>query len=95
MILTMLCYHIKLIIYICVPFCFTGGTLKIYAHTVFPEVPYKTLLVSVDETCDEIIQESLEKFGKEKANPKEYVLVKVRIVSISLFSAKNVYHELL
>ena len=78
----MLCYHTKL--YVCVPFCLTGGTLKIYAHTVFPEVPYKTLLVSVDETCDEIIQESLEKFGKEKANPKEYVLVKVRMVSICL-----------
>ena len=60
-------------------FYFAGGTLKIYAHTVFPEVPYKTLLVSVDDTCDEIIQESLEKFGKEKANPKDYVLVKVRI----------------
>ncbi|XP_072037063.1 LOW QUALITY PROTEIN: uncharacterized protein [Amphiura filiformis] len=55
----------------------SGGTLKIYAHSVFPEVPYKTLLVSVDETCDEIIMESLEKFGKEKANPDEYVLVKV------------------
>ena len=52
--------------------------MKIYAHSVFPEVPYKTLLVSVDDTCDEIIRESLDKFGKEKAVVSDYVLVKVR-----------------
>ncbi|XP_022089801.1 afadin-like isoform X2 [Acanthaster planci] len=55
----------------------SGGALKIYAHSLFPEVPYKTLLVDVDRTSDTIVKEALEKFGKPKENPQDFCLVKV------------------
>ncbi|XP_071801654.1 uncharacterized protein [Asterias amurensis] len=55
----------------------SGGALKIYAHTLFPEVPYKTLLVDVSRTSDSIVKEALEKFGKPKEDPVEFCLVKV------------------
>ena len=52
--------------------------MKIYAHTLFPEVPYKTLLVDVSRPSDSIVKEALEKFGKPKEDPLEFCLVKVR-----------------
>nr|XP_054753756.1 afadin-like [Lytechinus pictus] len=55
----------------------SGGAFKVYAHTTFPEVPYKTLLISINTNASEIVRESLDKFGAMKANPADYCLAKV------------------
>lgn len=54
-----------------------GGAFKVFAHTTFPEVPYKTLLISINTNAAEIVRESLEKFGAQKANPADFCLAKV------------------
>lgn len=56
-----------------------GGTLKIFATTLKPEIPYKTLLVSVDDTTTHVIKEALIKYQMEKDDPEEYCLVMVNI----------------
>lgn len=56
-----------------------GGTLKIFATTLKPEIPYKTLLVSVDDTTGHVIKEALVKYQMEKENPEEYCLIMVNI----------------
>jgi len=56
-----------------------GGTLKIFATTLKPEIPYKTLLVSVDDVTTHVIKEALVKYQMEKENPEDYCLVMVNI----------------
>ncbi|TPP59576.1 Afadin [Fasciola gigantica] len=52
-----------------------GGTLKIYGGQICPEVPYKTLLLSVSDTVADVIRQSLDKYGFEEADPDAYCLV--------------------
>ncbi|XP_015773177.1 PREDICTED: afadin-like [Acropora digitifera] len=57
----------------------SGGTLKIFAETLKPEIPYKTLLVSMRDPTTYVVKEALEKYKMEKENPEEYCLVMVNI----------------
>lgn len=56
-----------------------GGTLKIYGNSVNPDVPYKTLLLSVTDTVEHVVRETLEKYGKEKDDPDKFCLVQVKV----------------
>ena len=56
----------------------SGGTLKIYGHLVNPDVPYKTLLLSVSDSAAHVVRETLEKYGMDKENPDSFCLVEVR-----------------
>ncbi|KAK3747774.1 hypothetical protein QZH41_008799 [Actinostola sp. cb2023] len=56
-----------------------GGTLKIFATTLKPEIPYKTLLVSVDDSTTYVIKEALIKYQMEIEDPEEYCLIMVNI----------------
>uniref|UniRef100_A0A7N6BIM1 Afadin, adherens junction formation factor a n=1 Tax=Anabas testudineus TaxID=64144 RepID=A0A7N6BIM1_ANATE len=53
----------------------SGGTLRIYADSLKPNIPYKTILLSTRDTADFAVVEALEKYGLEKENPREYSLV--------------------
>ncbi|KAJ8027229.1 Afadin [Holothuria leucospilota] len=55
----------------------SGGVLKVYAHTVFPEANYKTILVPFTTPASLIVKQSLENFGHPNENPNEYCLVRV------------------
>lgn len=55
----------------------SGGTLKIYGHLVNPDVPYKTLLLSVSDNAAHVVRETLEKYGMDKENPDAFCLVEV------------------
>lgn len=57
----------------------SGGTLKIFAETLKPEIPYKTLLVSMRDPTTHVVKEALEKYQMEKENPDDYCLVMVNI----------------
>ncbi|CAH1226764.1 PPP1R9A [Branchiostoma lanceolatum] len=57
----------------------SGGTLKVYAETIKPEVPYKTLLLSTNDTAAFVVKESLEKYGLDKEDPLDYCLVQVQL----------------
>ncbi|XP_014344840.1 afadin isoform X3 [Latimeria chalumnae] len=55
----------------------SGGTLRIYADSLKPNIPYKTILLSTTDTTDFAVAEALEKYGLEKENPKDYCIARV------------------
>nr|XP_006813997.1 PREDICTED: afadin [Saccoglossus kowalevskii] len=55
----------------------SGGMLKVYGETLFPDVPYKTILVAIDDDAGYIVQEALDKYGRDEENASDYCLVKV------------------
>ncbi|XP_054604065.2 afadin isoform X21 [Nothobranchius furzeri] len=54
----------------------SGGTLRIYADSLRPNIPYKTILLSTRDTADFAVVEALEKYGLEKENPREYCIAR-------------------
>lgn len=56
---------------------FSGGTLRIYADSLKPNIPYKTILLSTTDPAEFAVAEALEKYGLEKENPKEYCIARV------------------
>ncbi|XP_047243807.1 afadin isoform X11 [Girardinichthys multiradiatus] len=54
----------------------SGGTLKIYADSLKPNIPYKTILLSTRDTADFAVVEALEKYGLEKEYPREYCIAR-------------------
>lgn len=60
-----------------------GGTLRIYADSLKPNIPYKTILLSTRDTADFAVVEALEKYGLEKENPREYCIARVNIFSVT------------
>lgn len=58
----------------------TGGTLKIYGESLCRDVPYKTLLLSIRDTAQQVVREMLVKYGLEKEDPHNYCLVQVSSV---------------
>jgi afadin len=58
----------------------TGGTLKIYGESLCSDVPYKTLLLSVRDSAQQVVKEMLAKYGLDReTDPHNYCLVQVRI----------------
>ncbi|XP_069688876.1 afadin isoform X3 [Periplaneta americana] len=56
----------------------TGGTLKIYGESLCRDVPYKTLLLSVRDTAQQVVKEMLTKYGLDReTDPHNYCLVQV------------------
>ncbi|XP_045765016.1 afadin isoform X5 [Maniola jurtina] len=55
----------------------TGGTLKIYGSSLCPDVPYKTLLLSVGDTAAGVVREMLDKYGLSRHDPHHYCIVQV------------------
>ncbi|MFT7803001.1 afadin isoform X1 [Arapaima gigas] len=55
----------------------SGGTLRIYADSLKPNIPYKTILLSTTDTADFAVAEALEKYGLEKENPRDYCIARV------------------
>ncbi|XP_034525359.1 afadin isoform X16 [Ailuropoda melanoleuca] len=57
----------------------SGGTLRIYADSLKPNIPYKTILLSTTDPAEFAVAEALEKYGLEKENPKEYCIARVML----------------
>ncbi|XP_069463517.1 afadin isoform X4 [Ambystoma mexicanum] len=55
----------------------SGGTLRIYADSLKPNIPYKTILLSTTDTADFAAAAALEKYGLEKENPMEFCIAQV------------------
>uniref|UniRef100_A0A3B3SZG0 Afadin, adherens junction formation factor n=1 Tax=Paramormyrops kingsleyae TaxID=1676925 RepID=A0A3B3SZG0_9TELE len=55
----------------------SGGTLRIYADSLKPNIPYKTILLSTTDMADFAVAEALEKYGLEKENPRDYCIARV------------------
>ena len=58
----------------------TGGTLKIYGEALCKDVPYKTLLLSIQDSAAYVVEEMLEKYGKHRREAARFCLVQVIIV---------------
>ncbi|KAJ8009047.1 hypothetical protein DPEC_G00084780 [Dallia pectoralis] len=54
----------------------SGGTLRIYADSLKPNIPYKTILLSTTDMADFAVVEALEKYGLEKENPRDYCIAR-------------------
>ncbi|XP_078504966.1 afadin isoform X3 [Lissotriton helveticus] len=52
----------------------SGGTLRIYADSLKPNIPYKTILLSTTDTSDFAVIAALEKYGFEKENHTEFCI---------------------
>ncbi|KAJ8353324.1 hypothetical protein SKAU_G00208910 [Synaphobranchus kaupii] len=52
----------------------SGGMLRIYADSLKPNIPYKTILLSTTDMADFAVTEALEKYGLERENPREYCI---------------------
>ncbi|XP_051954305.1 afadin-like isoform X9 [Xyrauchen texanus] len=55
----------------------SGGTLRIYADSLKPNIPYKTILLSTSDMADFAVAEALEKYGLDKENPRDYCIAQV------------------
>ena len=55
-------------------------TLRVYADSLLPNGPCKSLLISAHDTCSEVVKSSLEKYGITE-DPSEFCLVQVVIPS--------------
>ena len=53
----------------------TGGTLKIYGESLCKDVPYKTLLLSVVDNAQYVVEEMLEKYGRPRQQAPNFCLV--------------------
>ena len=53
----------------------TGGTLKIYGEALCKDVPYKTLLLSVNDSAAFVVEEMLDKYGIDKKESHLFCLV--------------------
>lgn len=51
--------------------------MRIYADSLKPNIPYKTILLSTRDTADFAVVEALEKYGLEKENPREFCIARV------------------
>lgn len=65
-----------------------GGTLKVYGETLKPDIPYKTLLMSNQDTAAFAVKETLEKYGLPNEEPENYCLVQVNICFSYLVCAR-------
>jgi len=55
----------------------TGGTLRIYGEALCKDVPYKTLLLAVNDTAAYVVKEMLVKYAMTDQDPSNYCLVQV------------------
>uniref|UniRef100_A0A4W6EU06 Afadin, adherens junction formation factor n=1 Tax=Lates calcarifer TaxID=8187 RepID=A0A4W6EU06_LATCA len=67
----------------------SGGTLRIYADSLKPNIPYKTILLSTRDTADFAVVEALEKYGLEKENPREYCIARVTTLILTTQDDKS------
>ena len=54
-----------------------GGLLKVHGDSLNPDVPYKSLLLSVTDTAAYVVKEMLDKYGLTRINPTDFCLVQV------------------
>ena len=66
----------------------SGGTLRVYAGSLVPEEPYKTLLVSNKANTSQVIKLALDKYGILHENPSDYCLVQM---TVPLTASRNVH----
>jgi afadin len=59
--------------------------LRIYADSLKPNIPYKTILLSTTDPADFAVAEALEKYGLEKENPKDFCIARVRSFQVRSF----------
>lgn len=52
---------------------------QIYGESLRPDVPYKTLLLSVRDNALSVVREMLDKYGLYKEDPNNYCLIQVLI----------------
>lgn len=59
--------------------------LQIYGESLRPDVPYKTLLLSVRDNALAVVREMLDKYGLHKEDPSNYCLMQVGGASVRHF----------
>ncbi|XP_075909373.1 afadin isoform X2 [Petromyzon marinus] len=55
----------------------SGGMLRVFADSLRPTIPYKTLLVSLSDPAEFVVREVLDKYGLEREDPANYCLARL------------------
>ena len=53
--------------------------MKIYGDSINSDIPYKTLLLSVNDTTEKVLAETLDKYGLAQEDHRFYLLVQQNI----------------
>uniref|UniRef100_A0A915DRR2 Afadin n=1 Tax=Ditylenchus dipsaci TaxID=166011 RepID=A0A915DRR2_9BILA len=56
-----------------------GGSLKIYGMELFPDRPYVTLLVGINDCAAKVVRDTLDKYSLEKENGVNFILVEMTL----------------
>ena len=64
----------------------SDGTVRVYADSVLPDVPCKSLLISARDTAAQVVKSALDKYGLRE-DPNDFCLVQVTIPPASHFSS--------
>ena len=62
--------------------------MKIFGDELNPSVPYKTFLLSLNDTAEWVVKEMLNKYGMKYENPITYCLSQVTIIKVTLYDSK-------
>uniref|UniRef100_A0A3Q2D5P4 Afadin n=1 Tax=Cyprinodon variegatus TaxID=28743 RepID=A0A3Q2D5P4_CYPVA len=73
----------------------SGGTIKIYADSLKPNIPYKTILLSTRDTADSAVVAALEKYGMEKENARDYCIARVKTLHPTLAQEEKTGKEVI
>lgn len=64
----------------------SDGTVRVYADSVLPDVPCKSLLISARDTATQVVKSALDKYGLRE-DPNDFCLVQVTMPPASHFSS--------
>lgn len=57
--------------------------MKVFGDVLNPSVPYKTFLLSVNDTAEWVVKQLLDKYGVKHEDPMQFCLIQVRIRSLT------------
>ncbi|CAF1249551.1 unnamed protein product [Adineta steineri] len=72
-----------------------GGTMKIFGDSLNPSIPYKTFLLSINDTAEWVVKEMLEKYGFKHETPRNYCLVQMIIPPYNQIDTKSISETIL
>ncbi|UJR10573.1 hypothetical protein I4U23_014773 [Adineta vaga] len=72
-----------------------GGTMKIFGDELNPCIPYKTFLLSINDTAEWIVKEMLCKYGLKYEDPINHCLLQIILPSYNQMDNKSIKEVIL
>ncbi|CAF1687689.1 unnamed protein product, partial [Adineta ricciae] len=72
-----------------------GGTVKIFGDELNPSIPYKTFLLSLNDTAEWVVKEMLNKYGMKYEHPITYCLSQIILPPYNQMDNKSIKQVIL